>query len=550
MKSSKNNQEIKIGDQFYYWKVVELVGPATARCLCTGCDKVVKELWFCKLLKQSSRSCGCKNNEFRKQKALQKYGVENVSQAEVIKERKKQTTLSNHGVLFPMQSEELQSKSKQTLLDKWGVEHNSQHESIKQRKKAKFILQDQDVVESRKQKFKQLYGKENYLSVPSNRDQIRHKIKQLYGVENPSQSELVKAKKRQTSLLNYNTDHPQQSLDLRSKKLYDLNQEGKAAILSSGEYLSLACDQVGIVNKSHAYNLLRLFGEETVIEYLKNYRVRESTDIESLFVSLMKPYFNNIQKHNKKPIESNEINYRPDFRLVLDGKVLYVNVDGLYYHSELMIEDKHYHFNMRKTFEQHNLRLMQFRADELVNKPDLVVSLVLNYFGVYVQKISARACELVVVNKAQADKFFIKNHLMGTHSAFKSWGLVYKNEVVCCIAIREFDKHIEICRFGSLNNTSVRGGFSKLLNKISLLYKKPIISYCDLRYASGASYHKLGFNLASTSQGWQWTNLKQVFSRYYCRASMDSRSLSERDYAKELKVVKIFDAGQAKFCRP
>jgi hypothetical protein len=212
-----------------------------------------------------------------------------------------------------------------------------------------------------------------------------------------------------------------------------------------------------------------------------------------------------------------------------------------------MIEDKLYHFKMREAFEREGLRLMQFRADELWSKGEIVKSIILNYFGVH-RKIAARSCTLMSLEKSKADLFFKENHLMGTHSAFKSWGLMNGEELICTIAIREFSSHIEICRFGSKLNTSVQGGFSKLLKHVGEVYKKKkVISFCDLRYSNGVSYHKLGFKLDSSALSFQWTNLKEVFSRYYCRASMDNRALSEREYAKLLRIYKIYDAGQSKF---
>jgi len=59
--------------------------------------------------------------ERRKQTCLNKYGVENPSQAESIKEKKRQTTLSNYGVENPMQSQEVKQKLEKTMLDKYGV---------------------------------------------------------------------------------------------------------------------------------------------------------------------------------------------------------------------------------------------------------------------------------------------------------------------------------------------------------------------------------------------------------------------------------------------
>ena len=73
-----------------------------------------------------------------------------------------------------------------------------------------------------------------------------------------------------------------------------------------------------------------------------------------------------------------------------------------------------------------------------------------------------------------------------------------------------------------------------------------ITSFVDLRYGSVKSLQKMGFTHVSTSLGWKWTDYQNTFNRLHCRANMDERSLTQEDHAKELKLVKIYDAGQAK----
>jgi hypothetical protein len=40
-----------------------------------------------------------------------------------------------------------------------------------------------------------------------------------------------------------------------------------------------------------------------------------------------------------------------------------------------------------------------------------------------------------------------------------------------------------------------------------------------------------------------------VFNRLTCRANMDERELSEKEYAAEQGLFKIYDAGQAKYIK-
>ena len=104
----------------------------------------------------------------------------------------------------------------------------------------------------------------------------------------------------------------------------------------------------------------------------------------------------------------------------------------------------------------------------------------------------------------------------------------------------------ELNRFCSKIDTIIVGGLSKLLKRMP---DGIIESFVDLRYATGDSLKTLGFTLESCTLGWRWTDAKITYNRHYCRANQDSRNLSERAYAKEAKLFKIYDAGQAKWVR-
>lgn len=86
-----------------------------------------------------SVKCGFKNsNKKRKTTNLQKWGVENPFQAEVIKEKIKETNLSTIGVENPMQLKETVDKIKQTCKDKYGDENYRNCDKIKETRISKY----------------------------------------------------------------------------------------------------------------------------------------------------------------------------------------------------------------------------------------------------------------------------------------------------------------------------------------------------------------------------------------------------------------------------
>ena len=73
--------------------------------------------------------------EKSKQTCLEKYGVENAIQSQLIKEKSKQTCLSKYGVEYGLQSSIIREKSKNTMLDKYGVEYPCQNPTIQEKNK-------------------------------------------------------------------------------------------------------------------------------------------------------------------------------------------------------------------------------------------------------------------------------------------------------------------------------------------------------------------------------------------------------------------------------
>jgi hypothetical protein len=236
---------------------------------------------------------------------------------------------------------------------------------------------------------------------------------------------------------------------------------------------------------------------------------------------------------------------RPDIRLTYCDKVIYVDVHGLYFHSGIRQPNRKYHMDRQVLFEKAGIRYVQFYEDEIRDKSEIVKSVILNTFGLMTNKHFARKLELKPVIPSEARKFFEQNHLMGPHGAAKSVGLYNGDELICCLSYRNsFSKgKIEIARFATKLNTSCPGGFGRLVSYLKQ-FNKSIISYCDLRYATGNSYVALGFKEIGITLGWEWTNSIIRFNRTKCKAGNDK---TEKENAEVLGWVRIYDAGQRKY---
>jgi hypothetical protein len=243
-------------------------------------------------------------------------------------------------------------------------------------------------------------------------------------------------------------------------------------------------------------------------------------------------------------LKGSGINIKPDFKLTENT---YLEADGLYWHSEKNIISNRHHLERRELFEKHGKRLVQFRSDEIKQKPEIIRSMVQNWTGKSETTIYSRKCKIA---NTVPRTFFEENHLMG-YASGKAVGLEHNGQIVSSVSYKIVKKELHIIRFCNRIFHSVPGAFSKLLKEIIKRegFSGTVINFVDLRYGTGNFLKNLGFVLEKVTLGWKWTDGKNTFNRLKCRANMDERKLTERQHAEELGWYKIYDAGQAKFTK-
>lgn len=373
-----------------------------------------------------------------------------------------------------------------------------------------------------------------------------------YGVSSYTKTKQHQVDKQQTCIEKYgvanNLDIPGQRAANAKKTKQTKIKNGLIKQLDNNQTLGEYSKQVG-ANYSHALYIFKTFGEQQALEYLNNYQGKYTYGTaEQPLITLLKDLIPNIAHYGKTPKEF-KTNNKPDFRIQHNNKILYINIDRLFWHSDLRKLSNSYHLELREKFQKNNCTLFQFREDEIRDKPLIIKSITLNYLGIQQNKIYARMCKIKQVSAHDARRFFNENHLMG-YIAAPTYGLYYDDQLVVAISIKTKKQGIDIARLCSKLNTSITGGLSKLLSHAIKIYNPQFIqSYVDFRYATGHSYVKLNFKLENVSLGFCWTDFQQAFNRLRCRANMDYRGLSEKQYAKELGWAKIYDAGQAKYVK-
>lgn len=268
-----------------------------------------------------------------------------------------------------------------------------------------------------------------------------------------------------------------------------------------------------------------------------------SSNGENELYDFLKNYTPTIQNNIKTIIHPYELDiYIPDKKIAIE-------FNGLYWHSD-KFKDKQYHTHKRKLCEEQGIQLIQIWESEWRDKKDLTKSMLLAKLGIFKVRLYARKCVIKDINSDEAQIFLNSNHIMGEFKSAKHIGLYHNDTLTSIISYKKHKEGIDISRFCSLKDTQIVGGLSKLLKEVEK--RNPDVRYIqyfvDLRYGS-YGIQNLGFKLENITLGFWWTNGVSIYNRLHCKANMDERKLTQQEHAKELKLTKIYDAGQAKLIK-
>jgi len=208
-------------------------------------------------------------------------------------------------------------------------------------------------------------------------------------------------------------------------------------------------------------------------------------------------YTGEVIENTKKVISPLELDiYIPEHNLAIE-------FDGVYWHSEKNGgKDRNYHLNKTRLCEEQGIQLLHIFDNEWLTNKELWQSVIMAKLGLS-NRIYARKCEIVEVSSEEANVFLQDNHLQGKCQSSIRYGLVYENNLVALLTMgknRYSNKaDWELIRFCSLKNTTVVGGFSKLLKHFTKNNKGSILSYANKRWSNGDVYSNNGFKLESIS---------------------------------------------------
>lgn len=229
-------------------------------------------------------------------------------------------------------------------------------------------------------------------------------------------------------------------------------------------------------------------------------------------------YSKEIILNSKKIIEPYELDiYLPELKLAFE-------FNGLYWHCEEK-KGSDYHTKKTELCEARGIQLIHILESDWEQKQEIVKSKILNLLGLTPTKVFARSCKVQKLENKQKNEFLEANHIQGSCVSSINYGL-FKNEEL--VAVMTFSKlrngmssktetatH-ELIRFATKLNTTVTGGFSKLLKNICLLHPeiKEIKTFALRDWSKGNVYERNGFVFSHNSKpNYFYTKGEESFSR-------------------------------------
>ena len=499
---------------------------------------------------------------------LEKYGVEYAVQNTDLLEKRNKTNIERYGTDNPLKSKEVRKKMEQTNLERYGVENVFQSKEIQD--KAKFTMLKKYGVENsfhfgkiRDKRDKTMYEKYN-TTVPLKNDNIKSKLKktnlQKYGYSCGLESPEIQNKIRATNLEKYGVENFAFSDEFRKQR----REQRYPIFLKQIESttIELLSPKEEFINSEQIRYKCKLCGTEftsdksniQLIHCPNCYVHRSSSSNKELEV---KSFIQNILPNKEIIANDRKTIYPLELDIYIPDKNLAIEFNGDYWHSEYY-KDKNYHLDKTLKCNSKGIKLIHIFEHEWDFRRPIVESILRNALGLIENHIYARKCFVSEISQREYSNFLELNHIQGSIVSKYRYGLFYQNELVSVIGFgsSRFKKgEIELHRFCSKINTSVIGGFSKLIKYfMNQNICSEFITYVDRSKFDAKGYFKIGFKILSeTDSSYFYAREGEILSRYQCQKHKLSKllenydpSLSESDNMILNGYTKVYDCGTLK----
>jgi hypothetical protein len=263
-------------------------------------------------------------------------------------------------------------------------------------------------------------------------------------------------------------------------------------------------------------------------------------------------------------LADNGLNFKPRDRTVirpleldflLTQHDLAIEFNGLYYHSELVL-DNDAHQRKWQMCHDAGIRLLMINEDEWNERKEVLKRKILILCGLGERGVGGRQLSVRDIGAPVARAFCEQHHIQGA-----------PGPVTLALGAFEGDDLRGVVTMGSQRGTGATeltrfctdgrlyaGMFGKLLKAAQHRFDE-IVTFADLRYSDGGVYDKTGFiNCGTIRPDYRYVIRNKSFhkslftkKRIAERFNIDMTGLTERDAMRSLGIPRIYDCGKIKY---
>jgi hypothetical protein len=412
--------------------------------------------------------------------------------------KKQQTNIKKHGTENPQSLPHIKQKQKKTVLEKYGVDNF-----------AKSIL----FKEKSTKTFEQRYGVTN----PAKHNTVKEKIRQKAKQRN---HRTVMEKRKATNQIKIGKDHNHhRHLDVESiEKLNDIQY-----LIEQHVEQKKSCNQIASELGCSPTPILLRFAQAGIKPQRHNISAPEVEIVEYI-----KQLNADVEISSKKIIPPYEID------IFLPKQNCAIEVNGIYWHSELKGKDKNYHLNKTTMCEHKGIQLIHILDIEWLEKTHIVKSKIANMLQKNIS-VFARKCTVQEISSVESKMFLNQNHLQASCNSQVKLGLFYQDQLISVMTFGKsrFSKKYqwEMVRFCTKIGYHAVGGASKMFLYFVKHYDpQSVVSYADRRWSNGNLYEKINFEFSHNSA-----------PNYYYFHNSNPSCVENRIKYQKHKLKKIFD---------
>lgn len=279
---------------------------------------------------------------------------------------------------------------------------------------------------------------------------------------------------------------------IRTENEYNVTIIDKSKINKVTDKIDIKCN---FCNKTYINSLCNLW-----LGYAKCpncFKQPERSSYEIYLYNLIKENYEDLEVINncRELIKNPNTGRNLEIDIYVPEKKLGIEINGLYWHSELIQKDPiNYHYLKYSESNKNGILLLQFFEDELFFKSDIIKSIIKKNIN-FIKKEIPEYYIIREISTRLKNNFLYKNHIKGYDNSLVNLGCFYENELLSVMTFKNTNNSSWILnRFCNKLNSNY--DFSNHIIKHFIGKYKPsnFYTYIDLRLDSKDYYKKMGFS--------------------------------------------------------